>query len=62
MKKLVSFLEKVTRPRITQRQIAEQMGVDPSLVSHWMAGRRKPGRDKIKQLSELTGIKAEDLL
>lgn len=62
MKKLSAYIERVTSPKMMQKEIAEKMGVDPSLVSHWMAGRRKPGRDKLKQLSQLTGIKIEDLL
>jgi transcriptional regulator with XRE-family HTH domain len=62
MKKLSAYIEKVTTPKVQQKEIAEKMGVHPSLVSHWMAGRRKPGRDKLKQLSALTGIKIEDLI
>lgn len=62
MEKLVRFLEKHTKAKMTQADIARELGVSPSLVSYWMAGTRKPGRDKIKQLSKLTGIPVEDLL
>ena len=62
MKKLTEYIKNATTPSMTQKKIALHMGVDPSLVSHWMAGRRKPHASKLKQLSKLTGIKIEDLL
>lgn len=62
MKKLQQFLERATSPKMTQAEVAEKLGVSPSLVSLWMSGKRMPGRSKIKQLSELTGIKIEEFL
>lgn len=62
MTKLAVYLKKVTTPRMTATEIAHKMGVSQSTVSLWMSGKRRPGLDKLKQLSTLTGIKIEDLL
>jgi transcriptional regulator with XRE-family HTH domain len=62
MKKLQQFLERTTTPKMTQLEVAEKLGVSPSLVSLWMSGKRMPGRSKIKKLAELTGIKVEEFL
>lgn len=62
MKKLAVYLKKVTTPAMTATEIAQKMGVSSSTVSLWMSGKRRPGLDRLKQLSELTGIKIEDLL
>ncbi len=45
-----------------QADLARELGVDRSLISHWLAGRRKPGRSKLISLSKITGIPIEDLL
>jgi transcriptional regulator with XRE-family HTH domain len=62
MKKLAAYLKKVTTPAMTPAEIAHKMGVSQSTVSLWMSGKRRPGLGKLKQLSQLTGIKIEDLL
>jgi len=59
MKKLKKWL---TKCRMSQADLAREMAVHPSLVNHWLSGKRMPGRNKLKDLSEITGIKIEDLL
>jgi transcriptional regulator with XRE-family HTH domain len=62
MKKLAVYLRKVTTPAMTAAEIAKRLDVSQSTVSLWMSGKRRPGLNKLKQLSALTGIKVEDLL
>jgi len=62
MSKLIEWIEKNTRPQLTLSELAQQMQVSLSTVSLWREGKRKPGRRVLKRLSELTGIKVEDLL
>jgi transcriptional regulator with XRE-family HTH domain len=62
MSKLIDWLEQKTRPPMELKDIAQALKVDQSLVSLWRAGKRKPGKRQLKNLSRLTGIKIEDLL
>lgn len=40
--------------------VADRLGVDPSLLSHWLAGRRVPSADHAAALSALScGLVAE---
>ena len=48
--------------RMSQAALARELGIDRTLVNHWLRGRRMPGRARLKDLSEVTGIKIEDLL
>jgi len=59
MKKLKRWM---TKYKMTQAALAREMDISPSLVCHWLRGSRMPGRNMLKQLSEVTGIKIEDLL
>ncbi len=62
MSKLIQWLNENTLPVTTLKDIAGQLKVDPSLVSLWRQGKRKPGKRQLKNLSRLIGIKIEDLL
>jgi transcriptional regulator with XRE-family HTH domain len=46
----------------TQNQLAVQLGIHRSAVTHWVKGHNKPDREKLKRLSEITGISVEELL
>lgn len=39
---------------LQQRQLAAILQVNPSAVSHWETGRRKPGRDLLAKIAETT--------
>jgi len=62
MSKLIDWLEQQTRPPMELIEIARALKDDRSLVSLWRMGKRKPGKQQLKNLSRLTGIKIEDLL
>lgn len=36
------------------RWLAQQLGVDPTLVSHWLAGRRRPPAEAAQQIQKLS--------
>jgi transcriptional regulator with XRE-family HTH domain len=59
---MVKLKKWMTRTRKSQAQLARELGVSRSLVCHWMRGDRMPGRGKLKTISQLTGLKIEDLL
>ena len=59
MHKLKRWLAKF---KMSQAAFAREMDIDPSLVSHWLRGTRKPGRNMLKELSAITGIDIKDLL
>jgi len=58
-KQLRAYLK---RTGINQNQLAVQLGVHRSQVSHWMKGYCKPHRKRIGHIARVTGIKIEDLL
>lgn len=62
MSELREYLKRVTRPKYTVAELAARLKVHKSLITMWRSGARKPGRDKLKQLAKLSGIKIEDLL
>lgn len=59
MEKLRRWLE---RTKMSQAALARELAVHPTLINHWLTGKRMPGRNKLKLLSDTTGIKIEDLL
>ena len=58
-KKLKAYLK---RNNLKQGEFAKMLGVGESLVSLWISDKRRPGRNRLVQLSQVTGIKIEDLL
>lgn len=49
-------------PRLSQRELAEMLGVSRVTVARWEAGARRPDRDFVPQLAALTGVSAADLM
>lgn len=47
---------------LMQMQLAQAIGVNPSLVSHWETGRRKPSRDLLARVAAVTMLDAAELL
>ena len=41
--------------------LSEELGVHETEPSQWVAGRRRPRNDQIKQLAKLLGCKVKDL-
>ena len=41
--------------------IPEQLGVHETEPSQWVAGRRRPRNDQIKQLAKMLGCKVKEL-
>lgn len=60
MKKLLKNYLKTHK--LTQAALAAQLGVNPSLVNHWLSGLRKPSIKSIKALNRVTQIPLEDLI
>ena len=46
----------------TQAQVAEQLGVQPSAVTMWETGERKPNIIVLKRLADLFGCTTDELL
>lgn len=47
---------------LSQKKLAEELGVDENTVWRWEAGRAYPSVDLGKQIAELLGISVDDLL
>lgn len=47
---------------LTQQQIADRMDIDKSTYCGYETGKRQPDVRKIKQLSEVLNVSADDLL
>ena len=62
MSKLIRWMQENTLPRYQLDELAQKLQVSPSLLTYWRQGKRKPGARQLKKLSQLTGIKIEDLL
>lgn len=47
--------------RLSQREAAEKLGVDPSTLSAWEQEKRFPGVDKLKSMCVLYGCTMDDI-
>lgn len=43
-------------PPLSQRELADLLGVDRVTITRWETGRRKIGGDRLSDISALTGI------
>lgn len=48
-------------PRLTQKQLADRLGVKKATVSRWETGARKLDETKLTEVAEATGIAPSDL-
>lgn len=49
------------KPRLTQKQLADLLGVKKATVSRWETGSRRLDETKLTAVAEKTGIAPEDL-
>ena len=60
------FMENIIRARIkaglTQKEIADRIGVAPSTYSCYESGKREPDIDKIKKIASVLGVTGNELL
>ena len=47
---------------ISQHELSLKLGVSESIVSYYLNGKRRPGRDMALRISQLTGIPVLELL
>lgn len=47
---------------MTQKELAETVGVDQSAVAQWEAGKSGPHRNKLSKLAQALGCTVDDLL
>lgn len=51
-----------TKAGLSQKQLAERVGVKQNTVSGWESGKHDIGLDELKQLSELFGVSIDEIL
>lgn len=61
--RLADFLrEKMAAAGLTPSALAEQVGVNPAAVSHWLAGRNVIASERIADVAAELGLSREDAL
>jgi transcriptional regulator with XRE-family HTH domain len=46
---------------LTQKALADRLGIHPRLISAWEQGRHRPSMENLKRICETFGIGAEDV-
>lgn len=46
---------------ISQRDLANRLGVSPQSVSNWCSGKKTPRMDKVDKICHMFGIRRDDL-
>lgn len=54
--------EKKKLEKISQAQIAREVGVTPSNITEWLKGRGSPGPEKLKILARVLGVSLSELV
>ncbi|WP_281258411.1 helix-turn-helix domain-containing protein [Nocardioides gansuensis] len=61
--RLAAWLQSKRREsNMTQQQVAAEVGVHQTRVSHWERGSRFPNPEQLEALASLFGVKAETLV
>lgn len=47
---------------VTQKEVAEALGLSQGALSDWMSLRRTPGMDRVQRLAEYFGVEMSDLV
>lgn len=50
------------KAKLTQEQLAKELGVTPSCITMWETGNRKPDIIKLKKLARILGCTTDELL
>lgn len=55
-------LDRMLRPvrPLTQKQLAEELGVTQQAVSLWLSGRSKPDANRRERIAKITGVPVTD--
>ena len=59
---MIALKEYRHKKELSQKKIAEKMGVSPSCVTQWESGVRRPNVVMLKKLAKLLECTADDLL
>lgn len=54
--------EQLERNDMTQKQLAEFLGINPQTVNTWATGTALPRMSKVQQLASIFGVNKSDLL
>lgn len=46
---------------ITQMRLAQILGTDEAMVSHWERGARTPDADRLREIADALGVAMDDL-
>jgi transcriptional regulator with XRE-family HTH domain len=49
-------------PRVSQRTLADRLGVGQSTISLWLRDERKPSNERLLKLYEITGVPLTTLM
>ena len=57
-----ALIEALKQPMITQRELAEKIGVSQSMISHYASGRKMPSLDTLSRLCSVLDLDANEIL
>ena len=46
---------------LRKNYIAEKMNIQPSHISMWISGSRKPSKERVRKLCKILGCKVKDI-
>lgn len=59
---MVKMAAVIAQIGITQKELAERLGVTPQTISNWVNGSTEPSGPQLQELSRLSGFNAMDIL
>lgn len=48
--------------KLSQKELAQRLGVSPAAISHWETGRRIPDANDLVAMAKALGCKVDDLI
>lgn len=48
--------------QMTKRELADKIGVSPTIVSQWCSGKKSPRMDKIDAICQVLNVKRSDIM
>lgn len=58
----VKILETLVWKDITQRELAQRLGVADAAVSQWISGKSYPTLDTFVRVADILGVQVDDLI